>query len=151
MKPVPMLAVGLLALLVSAGAAPDPVKITSDSFVVSDGNHQATFSGSVVVTRSNLTVWAEQVIVDYGPDGPSSIQTFTATGKVKIKTKEQTATGDRATYDPKTQILRLSGHVMLNSSNGSIGSPDLVIDLKSDLSTFSSGKGGRVSGVFTSP
>lgn len=141
----------LVALLFAIGAAADPVKITSDSFVVDDAHHTATFSGTVVVTRTNLTVWADTVLVEYGADGPSSIRTFTATGAVKVRTKEQTATGDKAVYDPKSQMLRLSGHVMLSNGKGSIGSADLVIDLKSNLSTFSSGKGGRVSGVFSAP
>lgn len=141
----------LLAAMLATGAADDPVKITSDSFVVDDGAHLATFSGKVVVTRTNLTVWADTVVVEYGTQGPSSIQSFTATGGVKVKTREQTATGDKAVYDPKTQLLRLTGHVMLTNGKGSIGSPDLVIDLKSNLSTFTSGKGGRVSGVFTTP
>ncbi len=91
-----------------------------------------------------------KVLVEYGADGPQSIRTLTATGGVRLKTPTQTATGDTAVYDPKTQILRLSGHVLVSSGTGSIGSADLVIDLKSNLSTFTSGKGGgRVSGVFT--
>jgi lipopolysaccharide export system protein LptA len=141
----------MLALLLASGAAADPVKISSDNFVVDDAQHAATFTGNVVVTRVNLTVWADNVLVEYGQAGPSSIKGFTATGAVKIKTKEQTATGDKAIYDPKSQILRLTGHVMLTNGKGSIGSADLLIDLKSNLSTFSSGKGGRVSGVFTAP
>ena len=140
-----------LALLLAMGAAADPVKITSDQFTVDDAQHTATFTGEVVVTRTNLTVWADNVLVEYGEEGPSSIKTFTATGAVKVKTKEQTATGDKAVYDPKSQILKLTGHVMLTNGKGSIGSADLIIDLKSNLSTFSSGKGGRVSGVFTAP
>jgi lipopolysaccharide export system protein LptA len=140
-----------VALLLALGAAADPVKITSDNFVVDDAQHTATFTGQVVVTRTNLTVWADNVLVEYGEAGPASIRSFTATGGVKVKTKEQTATGDRAIYDPKSQILRLTGHVMLTNGKGSIGSADLLIDLKSNLSTFSSGKGGRVSGVFTAP
>jgi lipopolysaccharide export system protein LptA len=140
----------LVALLLVAAAA-DPVKITSDSFVVDDAKHVANFTGSVVITRTNLTVWANSVLVEYGEAGPSSVRSFTASGNVKVKTREQTATGDQATYDPKTQILRLTGHVMLTNGKGNIGSSDLVIDLKSNVSTFSSGKSGRVSGVFTTP
>jgi lipopolysaccharide export system protein LptA len=141
----------LVALLLGAGAAPDPVKITSDKFVVDDAQHVATFTGDVVVTRTNLTVWAAMVVVNYGSGGPSSIESFTASGGVKVKTREQTATGDKAIYDPKAQVLRLTGHVTLTDGKGSIGSADLIIDLKSNMSTFSSGKTGRVSGVFTAP
>ena len=141
----------VLIFTLLTGAAADPVKITSDQFVVDDAGHTATFTGDVVVTRTNLTVWADSVLVEYGEAGPSSVKSFTASGGVKVKTKEQTATGDKAIYDPKAQMLRLTGHVMVTNGKGSIGSADLLIDLKSNLSTFSSGKGGRVSGVFTAP
>ncbi len=145
----PLFAVAV-ALLVLAATAAMPVKITSDQFVVDDTQHEATFTGNVVITRATLTLWAAKVLVEYGADGPQSIRTLTATGGVRLKTPTQTATGDTAVYDPKTQILRLSGHVLVSSGTGSIGSADLVIDLKSNLSTFTSGKGGgRVSGVFT--
>ncbi len=142
-------ALGLAILTLGATTASGPVKITSDQFVVDDAQHQATFTGNVVITRTSLTMWAAKVVVDYGSDGPQSIRTLTATGGVRLKTASQTATGDEAIYDPKTQILRLTGHVQVSSASGTIGSGDLVIDLKSNLSTFSSGKGGgRVSGVF---
>ena len=144
------LLLALLALAMLAATSASPVKITSDQFVVDDAQHQATFTGNVVITRAELTMTAPKVVVDYGSDGPQSIRTLTATGGVRLKTPTQTATGDMAVYDPKTQILRLTGHVQVSSGKGTIGSADLVIDLKSDLSTFSSGKdGGRVSGVFT--
>ncbi len=146
-----ILALAALALLLAAAAPADPIRITSDQFVVDDSQHLATFTGTVVVTRATLTVWADKVVVTYGAAGPSSIESFTASGGVRIKTRDQTATGDQAVYDPKAQILHLTGHVMLQTGKGSVGSPDLLIDLRSSLTTFSSGKGGRVSGVFTAP
>jgi lipopolysaccharide export system protein LptA len=143
----------VLVLMMLAGAAlaaaSGAVKITADKFVVDDASHLATFTGQVVVTRANLTVWAPKVVVDYGEGGPSNIRTFTASGGVRIKTGVQEATGDRAVYDPKTLILRLIGNVTVTSADGTLAGPDLVIDLKSNVSTFSGGKSGRVTGVFT--
>ena len=145
-----VLAVSLLMSFSPAlAAAPDPVKITSDKIVVDDATHSATFTGQVVVTRTSLTVWAPKVVVDYGEAGPSSIKSFVASGGVRIKTKDQDATGERADYDPKAQLLKLSGHVMVTNATGTVGSPDLLIDLKTNTSTFTGGKNGRVSGVFT--
>jgi lipopolysaccharide export system protein LptA len=134
----------------AAATAPNPVKITSDKFVVDDALHIATFTGSVVVTRTNLTVWAPKVVVDYGATGgSSSIKTMTATGGVRIKTPQEDATGDIAVYDPKSQLLHLSGHVMVTTARGTVGSPALVVDLGTNTSVFSSSKGSRVTGVFT--
>ena len=148
--------IGRYILLVAAmvaltGATVGAVNITSDKFVADEAQHVATFSGDVVVTRNDLTVWADQVVVAYGAEGPSSISKLTASGHVKVKSKEQTATGDKSVYDPKTLILHLTGHVMVTTGKSTIGSPDLIVDLKSNVSTFSNTGGGRVSGVFNAP
>ncbi len=144
-----LLLAALLALpLLAAAEAPNPVKITSDKFEVDDAKHLATFTGKVVVLRKDLTVWAPKVVVDYGDGGPGNIKTFVASGGVRIKTPSQDATGDQAVYNPKTQLLRLTGHVMVVSESGTVGSPDLVVDLQNNTSVFTSTKSGRVTGVF---
>ncbi|MEO8758477.1 MAG: LptA/OstA family protein [Devosia sp.] len=138
-------------LMLAAGAtASDPVKITGDKFVVDDANHHATFTGKVVVLRTKLTVWAAKVVVDYGSGGPSDIKSFVATGSVRIKTPDQDATGDKAVFNPSTQMLRLTGNVIVVNSTGTVGSSELVVNLATNASTFTnSSKGGRVTGVFT--
>jgi lipopolysaccharide export system protein LptA len=142
---------GLTALL-SVGiahAAPDPVKITGDTFVIDDSNHKATFTGKVVVVRTKLNVWASKVVVDYGDGGPSDIKSFVATGNVRIKTPDQDATGERAVYDPNTQMLHLTGNVIVVNATGTVGSSELIVNMLTNTSTFTAKKGGRVSGVFT--
>ena len=59
------------------------------------------------------------------------------------------ATGDRATFDPVAQILKLNGNVKVKNSSGNVSGPELVVDLKKNTSVFSGGKAGRVTGVFT--
>ena len=144
-----LLAAMLVLPLLAAADAPNPVKITSDRFEVDDARHLATFTGKVVVLRKDLTVWAPKVVVDYGDDGPGSIKNFVASGGVRIKTPSQEATGDQAVYNPRTQLLRLTGNVMVVSESGTVGSPDLVVDLENNTSVFTSTKAGRVTGVFT--
>jgi lipopolysaccharide export system protein LptA len=141
----------LLAVpLAAATAESGPVQITGDTFVVDDAKHLATFSGNVVVTRPNLQVWAPKVVIDYGDGGPSNIKSFVASGGVRIKTPDQDATGDKAIYDPAGKLLHLVGNVMVVNSSGTVGSPELVVDLVTNKSTFKgSQKGGRVTGVFT--
>jgi len=140
---------GLLVWSAAAAAAPDPVKITGDKFVVDDAKHLATFTGKVVVVRTKLNVWAAKVVVDYGEGGPSDIKSFVATGSVRIKTPDQDATGDRAVYDPSSQLLRLTGHVIVVNATGTVGSPELIVNMITNTSTFTASSGGRVTGVFT--
>jgi lipopolysaccharide export system protein LptA len=142
------------ALMLLAGPAlaqePDPVNITADKFVMDESQNLATFTGNVVVKRISLTVWAPKVVVDYGEGGPSDIKSFVASGGVRIVTPEQDVTGDRAIYDPKTQKLRVTGNVMVVNASSTVGSGDMIVDLKTNATTFTGGgKNGRVTGVFT--
>lgn len=146
---VALFAAVLVALWMPPALAATPVKVTADRFVVDEVKHQATFTGNVIVVRAGLTVWAEEVVVDYGAAGTDNIETFTATGKVRIKTPDQDATGDRAVFDPATQILRLTGNVQVVNVAGTLKGPELVIDLGKHTSVFSGSGGGRVTGVFT--
>ena len=145
-----LLAVTLLVLVATPALAANPMKVTADSFVVDQGKSQATFTGSVVIARDDLTVWAVKVVVEYGAGGVNDITNVLATGNVRLKTDEQDATGNRATFDPKSQIFRLSGNVTVVNEMGTLHGPELVLNLAEKTSVFSSGGSGRVTGLFTS-
>jgi lipopolysaccharide export system protein LptA len=138
-----------LALTAASPAATAPVEISANEFTVEESASKATFTGEVVVKRTGMTLWAAKVVVNYGTGGPSNIKNFVASGGVRLKTPDQTATGDRAEYDPKTQILRLTGNVTITNASGTMSGPQLVLDLANNTTTFSAKGGGRVTGVFT--
>lgn len=140
----------LMALaLATPGHAATPVKITADRFEISEKEGLSTFSGKVVVTRGTLTLTADEVIVYFGDGGESDVDRMVASGNVHVISEGQKANGDRAEFDPATQLIRLMGHVTVTNAQGTMNGPELLIDLGQKSSTFSSGKGGRVSGVFT--
>lgn len=145
------LAALLVALLAFAGAAhaESPVEVTADTFTVDQAKSEALFSGNVVVRRSDLTVWADRVLVTFGEGGLENIRHIVATGRVRLKTSDQDATGDRATFDPNSQVLHLTGNVTVVSAAGTLNGPELVVNLAEKTTTFSSSGSGRVTGVFT--
>ena len=106
--------------------------------------------GNVVVIHPSVKVWAEKVVAQYGEGGTTDIESFEATGAVRLETPEQNATGDRAVFTPADQLLRLTGNVQVINSSGTIDATELVVNLETNVSTFTSGNGGRVTGVFTS-
>ena len=124
------------------------VQVTADSLVIEEANKQATFTGNVLITRTGLTVRAQEVVVSYG-SGIDDIQSFEAIGNVRIETAGQVASGDRAEFDPKSQILRLTGKVMVQNAAGTMGGAELTVDLATNETTFKAGEGQRVTGVFT--
>ena len=136
--------------LASHAMAADKVQITADTFTVTETSHEAVFTGNVVVNHPTVLVHADKVVATYGEGGTSDIKTFVATGHVELKTSDQNATGERAVFTPSDQLLRLTGNVLVTNSGGTVGSNELVVNLETNVSTFSGGKGGRVTGVFTS-
>ncbi len=141
-------AMALLVVLMPA-LAQAQVTITADTFVVDEANSEAIFTGNVEVVREGLLVWADKVVADYSGGGMEDIKSFTATGNVRLKTDDQDATGDRAIFDPATQILRLLGDVTVINAAGTLNGAELRVDLSDNTSVFTGGNGGRVTGVFS--
>lgn len=146
-----LLAVLILALAASPALAQQKVNITADLFTIDEATKQAVFTGNVVVTHPTVTVWAPKVVATYGAGGTSDIESFEATGSVRLQTSDQTATGERAVFTPGDQLLRLTGNVVVTNAGGTVNSGELVVNLATNVSTFTGGgSGGRVTGVFTS-
>lgn len=145
-----LFAVLALALLATPAMAQQKVNITADLFSLDEATRHAVFTGNVVVTHPTVTVWAPKVVATYGEGGTSDIETFEASGNVKLETEDQTATGERAVFTPADQLLRLTGNVVVTNSGGTVNADELVVNLATNVSTFTSGQGGRVTGVFTS-
>ncbi|MET3927340.1 LptA/OstA family protein [Devosia sp. 2618] len=146
-----LLLIAALSLLSMPAWAQQKVEITADVFTVEESASEAVFTGNVVVIHPSVKVWADKVVAIYGAAGPSDIESFVATGKVvKLVTPEQTATGERAVFTPGDQLLRLTGNVLVVNSGGTVGSQELVVNLETNVSTFTSSGGGRVTGIFNS-
>ncbi|HLV83105.1 MAG TPA: LptA/OstA family protein [Devosia sp.] len=139
-----------LALAATPALAQQEVNITADLFTLDEQISTAVFTGNVVVVHPTVTVWAPKVVATYGAGGTSDIKTFEATGAVKLETSDQTATGQRAVFTPGDQLLRLTGDVVVVNAGGTVNSDELVVNLETNVSTFTSGQKGRVTGVFTS-
>lgn len=144
-----LIVLAALFALCAPAAAQQPVEISADTFTVEEGKREAVFTGSVVVKHPSVTVWAPKVVATYGEGGTTDIKTFVASGDVRLKTSEQDATGEQAVFTPADQLLRLTGNVKVTNSSGTVNATELVVNLATNVSTFSSSGGGRVTGVFT--
>ena len=140
----------VLAGLVQPVLAQQQVEIDADTFTVDEASRKAVFAGNVVVKLPTVTVWAPNVVATYGAGGTNDIESFEASGNVRLKTSDQDATGERAVFTPGDQLLRLTGNVKVTNSGGTVSANELVVNLATNVSTFTSGGGGRVTGVFTS-
>ncbi|MCS6758116.1 MAG: lipopolysaccharide transport periplasmic protein LptA [Candidatus Devosia euplotis] len=139
-----------LALTATPALAQQKVNITADLFTLDESTNTAVFTGNVVVIHPTVTVWATKVVATYGDGGTTDIKTFDATGNVRLKTDEQTATGEQAVFTPADQLLHLNGNVMVVNSGSTVNADELVVNLETNVSTFTSANKGRVTGIFTS-
>lgn len=143
-----------------------PVKIDAATLEVRDKDKVATFSGDVRVVQGDTTLRCRSLLVFYdqdnnpnnlktaqpGPQGQQQIRKLEAKGSVVVTQKDQTATGELATFEMRTNTVTLSGNVLVTQGQNVLRGDRLVVDLTSGVSRVESGKpgqgGGRVQGLF---
>jgi lipopolysaccharide export system protein LptA len=131
-----------------------PVQIRAQSFEIRDKQKTATFTGNVHVVQGDTTIRCRSLIVTYepnasvggarttkpGPGGSSQISKLEALGGVIITQKDQTATGDAGLFDLKTNIVTLTGNVVLSQGGNVMRGERLWVDLNTGVSRVESGK-----------
>jgi lipopolysaccharide export system protein LptA len=137
-------------ILAQPALSQQPVEITANLFTVNEQSNEVVFTGDVYVIHPTVKVWADKVVAMYGAGGTSDIESFVATGKVRLLTKDQDATGQRAVFTPGDQMLRLTENVNVVNSSGTVAADELLVNLETNVSTFTSKNNGRVTGIFTS-
>ena len=153
-----------------------PVKIESDTLEVRDKQRQATFSGSVKMIQGDTTITCRTLVVFYednaaapqknapqkkapaaaqagGVAGGQQIKRVEATGDVTVVQKDQTAKGDKALFDVKSNHVTLTGNVVITQGKNVLRGERMVVDLTTGVARVESGssKGGqpqRVEGLF---
>jgi lipopolysaccharide export system protein LptA len=142
-----------------------PVKIEAATLEVRDRNKVATFSGNVHLVQGDTVLRCKILVVFYdqddagapavksatpGPTGSSQIRRMEAKGAVVVTQKDQTATGESAIYDLKTNTVTLvaaaGGNVAVTQGPNVMTGERLVVDLGTSVSHLSGGSRG-VSGL----
>ncbi|AVX05882.1 hypothetical protein MXMO3_03378 [Maritalea myrionectae] len=129
-----------------------PVNITGDVFEIFEDKREAVFTGEVVVKQDDFILYSPKVIAYYGEGGASDLKKMTAAGRLTLHFGPKTAKADFGTYDPKTEILHLTGNVEVTEDGTLVTSKDLFVDVTDNSSRFTSdpNSNSRVTGVFSS-
>lgn len=104
----------------------EPIQIESDKLEVKEAENLALFTGNVNVTQGATSLKAGSMKVFYAKDGGSAttgssqIDRVEVDDKVYVKSDNQVATGDRAVFDMKTEILVLSGKEVVLSEGANV-------------------------------
>lgn len=125
----------------------EPILIESDRLEVRENDNIAIFSGNVSVVQGKTLLKSKKLRVFYADDGGSAatgsanIDRLEAEGRVYVKSDAQVATGDRGTYDMKSEVMVLSGkNVVLTEGENSAVGCKLTIHTKSGLAQLESCK-----------
>lgn len=132
----------------------EPIQIESDKLEVRESENIAIFSGNVSVTQGPTLLKSGKMTVYYAKDGGSAatgsanIDRLEVEDKVYVKSDKQVATGDRGTFDMKTEVLVLSGkEVVLSEGPNVLVGCKLTVQMKTGeaqvdgCKTGESGKG----------
>ena len=128
-----------------------PVDIEADKMEIQDKENKAIFTGNVHAKRPDVTLDCDLLVVDFvdakQADGTSKteVTNLDATGDVVIVTERQKITGEHATMDPRTDILVVTGNVVLTQGKTVLRGPKLNANLKTNKMDMT---GGRVKGSF---
>jgi lipopolysaccharide export system protein LptA len=134
-----------------------PIQIESDRLEVRESENLAVFSGNVKVVQGPTTIRSGKMTVHYAAGGGtgggmSQIERIEVDNKVYVKSNNQTATGDRGTFDMRREVLVLTGNeVVLTEGTTVIVGCSLTVQMSSGLANLdgcgrstSSSSSGRV-------
>jgi len=139
-----------------------PVKIQAASLEVRDKEKIATFSGDVQVFQGDTELRCKLLNVFYDDEaapkgaktadaGPTTdqrqIHRIEAKGGVIVKQKDQTASGDAATFNMRENTVTLVGNVVVTRGQDVLRGNRLVVDLTTGITKMDQG---RVEGLFQS-
>jgi len=138
-----------------------PVKIQAASLEVRDKDKIATFSGDVQVFQGDTELRCKLLNVFYddeaapkgaktadaGPADQRQIRRIDAKGGVIVNQKDQTASGDAATFNMRENTVTLVGNVVVTRGQDVLRGHRLVVDLTTGITKMDQG---RVEGLFQS-
>ncbi|PZP85871.1 MAG: lipopolysaccharide transport periplasmic protein LptA [Azospirillum brasilense] len=144
-----------------------PIEIASDNLEVLQAENKAIFTGNVIAKQGSITMRSKAMTVFYeggaeASDGEAAagamgkgINRIESTGDVVFITPEETAQGDKAIYNVKTDTIDLVGNVVLTRAQNILKGTTLNYNLATGRSVLNGGASattgggsGRVRGLF---
>jgi len=140
----------------------EPVKIRAASLEIRDKDNIATFTGEVYVLQGDTEMRCKVLVVSYEAEtgtrlvngaaeetgaGDRQVRQIEAKGDLVVVQKDQTATGDAATFNMRENTVTLVGNVVVTRGSNVLRGQRLVVDLTTGVSKMD---GGRIDGIFQS-
>jgi lipopolysaccharide export system protein LptA len=130
-----------------------PVRIRAAALEVREKDKQATFTGGVHVINGDTELRSKSLVVLYdeetgsknvkasdpAPGGERTIKRIEAKGGVIVTQKDQTATGNDATFNMRENVVVLTGDVVVTRAGSVMRGQRLTVNLTSGISKMDQG------------
>lgn len=129
-----------------------PIEIESDQLEVRESDNVAIFTGNVSVVQGPTLMRSGKMTVFYASEGGSAttgsadIDRLEVEGKVYVRSETQVATGDRGSFDMKSETLVLTGkEVVLSEGENVVVGCKLTVQMATGRAQLD-GCGGEAAG-----
>ena len=123
-------ALALAATPPEQSPAPPEVIITSQSLVFKNQENMAIFTGKVVLTKGVFVMWADQMIVHFSGESPSS----SAKKDGKVGTSSSAVSPELPTFGNRAvSLVDATGNVLLQQGNKKAKSRKAVYHQREDM------------------
>lgn len=135
-----------------------PISIESNQLDVDDNKAVATFTGNVQVSQGETELRTGKLVVFYAksgnaasgtsalPGGSSQIERLEASEMVYVKSADQVATAEKASFDMKSEVVVMTGNVVLSQGQNVAEGCRLTIQMQTGLARLESTDCGDGSG-----
>lgn len=135
-----------------------PIKITSDRLDAYNEKKTVVFSGNVVATQEDKTIYADKLNIIYkkeaGPQGKKKPETaggeldrIEAEGNVRVVQLNRTVTGEKVVFLQDEQKIIVTGNPVLKEGENVIKGDRVVVLLNENKGIVESSKQKRVTAV----
>lgn len=163
---LPYLFMGLMTLLVlilspslsmaQVSAKGGPVMIGSDTYSMDQKSLTQTFVGRVQIQQADSRLQADQITITHlksaGGNGMGEVSLIEARGNVYYVTPQESIRGDMAVYTATSDIMVITGEVILTQGQNVMEGNRLTVEVKAEKTTMDASAStrtrGRVRGVF---
>ena len=119
------------------------INIEADQLITKQNLLKSEFNGNVHANDGANYFWGDKMTIYY--DEKKEIKLINLEENVKIKSINEEATGNFASYDPKNEIIEIIGDVIVYKDKNVLYGDKLTIDLISSTSIIKGTKDKQVS------
>lgn len=117
-----------------------PIAIKANELAADNKGKTAIFSGKVVAKQGDITIYADQLTINYG-DKKNDVEKIEANGNVRIVQENRIGTATHAVYESKLGRITLTGNPKIMQGADTMSGNIITYFIDEDRSEVSSGAG----------